>query len=78
MVNDNILIVDRSKAITIKIADPLGKARRKSRKQQMFGNVIQQLGKIIQRHRPIGIKEIIFINIHCRFQQMPDRFWRIF
>ena len=78
MMNDNILIANRGKTITIEIAYPLGKARRKSWKQQMFGNVIQQFGKIVQRHRPIGIKEIIFINTHCRFQQAPDWFWRIF
>ena len=65
MMNDNILIADCGKAITIEIPDSLGKARRKSRKQQMFGNVMQQFGKIIQRHWPIGIKEIIFINTHC-------------
>ena len=46
MVDDDILLADRGKAITIMLADPFGEARRIGRELELGPIAVDQLGEV--------------------------------
>ena len=70
--NNNILIRNGGKTIAIEITDSLREAGFERRVQQMFRQIIQNFGKIIQRERAITVKKIHLVNGHRRFQQTAN------